>query len=264
MKTMPQVINHGLYDTSLIYDDITSTGLRRTSLYEFEYITDNGGTSYIDGQSSPIQKGGVILAKPGQHRHTDLPYKCLYIHACIDDKKLCSQLDSVPNFLLPSNTYAFEAAFRSFLYEKQYPRRQNDIDLAIKFLEILSLFIKTTLTAENTLLNSNRTTEIAHKAIGFMNKNYAQNITLDDIASYVHLSKIYFHNLFLKSTGQTPHEYLLTKRLNNVKFLLTATDKSFSDIAYDSGFSSQAYMTYVFKKETSCTPMQYKKKMSGL
>ena len=63
---------------------------------------------------------------------------------------------------------------------------------------------------------------------------------------------------------QPPFEYLLTKRINNAKFLLAATDKSFSDIAYNSGFSSQTYMTYVFKKKTSCTPMQYKKKMAGL
>ena len=63
---------------------------------------------------------------------------------------------------------------------------------------------------------------------------------------------------------QPSFEYLLTKRINNAKFLLTATDKSFSDIAYNSGFSSQTYMTYVFKKKTSCTPMQYKKKMAGL
>lgn len=79
----------------------------------------------------------------------------------------------------------------------------------------------------------------------------------------MHLSKIYFHNLFLKSTGQTPHEYLLSKRINNAKFLLTATDKNFSDIAYACGFSSQAYMTYVFKKKMSLTPMQYKKKLTN-
>lgn len=264
MKTIPQVIHYGSYDASLIYSNAVSTDLRRTSMYEFEYITYNGGTSYIDEKSYSIQKGGIILAKPGQIRHTDLPYRCLYIHIVTDDETLHSQLDSVPNFYLPPNANEFESAFRAFLYEKKFPKRQNEIDLTIKFLEILSLFIKIPLAMENNFLNPNRNTEIIHKAISFIDKNYTQKITLDDIAAYVHLSKIYFHNLFLNLTGQTPHEYLLTKRINNAKFLLAATDKSFSDIAYSSGFSSQTYMTYVFKKKTSCTPMQYKKKMAGL
>ncbi|MDY4213595.1 MAG: hypothetical protein SOX82_07930 [Eubacteriales bacterium] len=160
-------------------------------MYEFEYITDNGGTSYIDEKSYSIQKGGIILAKPGQIRHTDLPYKCLYIHIVTDDETLHSQLDSVPNFYLPPNTNEFESAFRAFLYEKKFPKKQNEIDLTIKFLEILSLFIKIPLAMENNFLNPNRNTEIIHKAISFIDKNYTQKITLDDIAAYVHLSKIY-------------------------------------------------------------------------
>lgn len=264
MKTIPQIINYGVYDAALIHGNATSTRLRRTSIYEFEYITDNGGTSYIDEQAYSIQKGGIILAKPGQLRHTVLPYKCLYIHIDTDDKALHSQLSSVLNFCLPPNSNEIESAFRAFFSEKIFSTSQHNIDLTIKFLEILSLFIKASSAAKNTSLNSNRVTEIIRKAINFIDENYTQKITLDDVAAHVHLSKIYFHNLFLKSTGQTPHDYLLTKRINNVKLLLTATDKAFSEIAYDSGFSSQTYMTYVFKNKTSYTPMQYKKKMTSM
>lgn len=70
-------------------------------MYEFEYITDDGGTSYIDDRSFPICKGGVILAKPGQLRHTDLPYKCLYVRAVIEDGDLRLLLDSLPSFFMP-------------------------------------------------------------------------------------------------------------------------------------------------------------------
>ena len=262
MKTIPQIISYGIYDAALIYGSAASTGLRRTSMYELEYITDDGGTSYIDEQSYSIQKGGIILAKPGQMRRTVLPYKCLYIHIAADDRELCSQLDCVPDFYLPPNPNEFEAAFRAFLYEKKFPKKQNDIDLTVKFLEILSLFIKVPSAAENAFLNSGRNMKTVHRAISFIDENYTRKITLEDIAAHVHLSKIYFYNMFLRSTGQTPHEYLLTKRINNAKLLLTATDKTFSEIAYDSGFSSQTYMTYVFKKKTSYTPMQYKKKMT--
>ena len=262
MTTIPQIISYGIYDASVIYGNAVSTRSRRTSMYELEYITDNGGTSFIDEHAYSIQKGGIILAKPGQTRHTDLPYKCLYVHIVTDDEILRSQLDAVPDFYLPSNAKEFESAFHVFLHDKEFPKIRNNIDLTIDLLKILSLFIKAPLARGNAFLISSKNTEIVHKAIRFIDKNYTQKITLDDIAAYVHLSKIYLFNLFLRYTGQTPHTYLLEKRINNVKFLLTTTDKSFSDIAYDSGFSSQTYMTYVFKKETSYTPMQYKKKMA--
>lgn len=264
MKIIPKIINSDFYDASLIYGNVRTTNLRRTQMYEFEYITDDGGTSYINDRSYSIRKGGIILAKPGQLRHTDLPYKCLYVHAVIEDCELCSLLDSLPSFFMPSDPDSFDAAFRSFLYQKNFPKKENDIDTVIKFLEILSLFIKAPLSAENNRAVSSKSIESVHKAISFIDKNYTKNISLDDIASHVHLSKIYFHNLFLRSTGQTPHEYLLSKRLNNAKFLLTVTDKTFSDIAYDCGFSSQTYMTYVFKKKMSLTPTQYKKELAQI
>ena len=110
------------------------------------------------------------MAKPGQIRHTDLPYKCLYIHIVTDDETLHSQLDSVSEFysFCRPNTNEFESAFRAFLYEKKFPKKQNEIDLTIKFLEILSLFIKIPLAMENNFLNPNRNTEIIHKAISFI------------------------------------------------------------------------------------------------
>ena len=259
MKTMPQIVNFGFYDAVRAHGDVVSTRPRRTSIYELEYATDDGGVTYIDNQFSPVRKGNVILSKPGQLRHTDLPYQCLFIHAIIDDEDVRTMLRSVPDIYLPVNHKEFENAFNELISQLKLGNHRNDIDMSIKFLEILSMFIKT---SQNPVSEHN--IKSIHDAINFIDTNYTENITLNDIASHVHLSKIYFHNFFRKITGQTPHEYLLSTRINNVKFLLTMTDKSFSEIAYECGFSSQAYMTYVFKRKTSLTPMQYKKMINNL
>lgn len=263
MRLIPEIVNIGVYDAALIHGDIISTKPRKTALYEIEYVLNNGGTSYIDDKATPIKKGNIIFAKPGQLRHTDLPYKCLYIHTSVEDDALRSLLNSVPNFFTPVNFDVFEAVFYALIAQIKFPDRRNSIDTSIKFLEILSLMIKASKNAEYEPPIINENMKIIHNAIEFIDNNYTQNISLDDIASHVHLSKIYFHNFFLKTTGQTPHGYLISRRIDNVKFLLTMTDKSFSEIASDSGFSSQAYMTYVFKKKMSCTPMQYKKALNN-
>ena len=262
MKTMPQIVNLGFYDAALIHKNVTSTKPRKTSLYEIEYMTEDGGMSYIEKESFPIKKGGIIFAKPGQLRHTDLPYKCLYIHAVAEDEILRMQLQSVPDYFIPCDSAKFENAFHALINETKLSNHKNNIDISINFLEILSLLIKDSQSAENKDLISTKGMEIINKAIKYIDENYTKNVSLGDIASHVHLSKVYFHNFFLKATGQTPHEYLLSKRINNVKFLLNTTDKSFSEISSDCGFSSQAYMTYVFKKKMSCTPMQYKRKLT--
>ena len=167
---------------------------------------------------------------------------------------------TVPDFFIPPQANKFESTFNALIEETKLQKYGNDVDTEIKFLEILSLLIKSAHSYENKAAFTVKNMEIINKAIDYIDENYSRNISLYDIANYVHLSKIYFHNFFLKATGQTPHDYLQTKRINNVKFLLTATDKSFSEIAHSSGFASQAYMTYVFKKKMNCTPMQYKKR----
>lgn len=264
MKIIPQIVNLGLYDAAQVHGDVTSTKPRRVSVYEIEFITEDGGISYIENQRFPIKKGSVICAKPGQLRHTDLPYKCIYIHTVIEDSELSALLHSVPDFYIPSDPDIFETTFNALISEAKLPKYSSDIDITIKFLEILSLIFKTSHSSPLETPTFHKNMKIIQHAISFIDENYTRNITLDDIAAHVHLSRIYFHKLFLDATGQTPHGYLTSKRISAVKFLLTATDKSFSDIAADCGFSSQSYMTYVFKRELSCTPMQYKKQLSNL
>ena len=264
MRIFPQIVNLGLYDAALVHGNVSSTKPRRVSVYEIEFITENGGFSYIGNQRFPIRKGCVICAKPGQLRHTDLPYKCIYIHAVIEDEELSALIHSVPDFYAPSAPDVFESALNGLISESKLTKYSSNIDIAIKFLEILSLMFKASQSSCHETPSLHKNMKIIQQAISFIDINYTQSINLDDIAAHVHLSRIYFHKLFLDATGQTPHSYLLSKRISAVKFLLTTTDKSFSDIATDCGFSSQSYMTYVFKREMSCTPMQYKKQLNNL
>ncbi|MBQ8310101.1 MAG: helix-turn-helix transcriptional regulator, partial [Clostridia bacterium] len=54
--------------------------------------------------------------------------------------------------------------------------------------------------------------------------------------------------------------YLLDVRIRQAKYLLAQSGKSLSEIAYECGFSSQAYFTEQFKRETYTTPGQYRKR----
>ncbi len=99
MHIMPQIVNTGLYDASLVHKNVPSTRPRKVSMYEIELVFEDGGYSHIGRQAYPIKKKGcIICAKPGQMRHTDLPYRCYYIHVLVDDGNFSSMLNKVAGY----------------------------------------------------------------------------------------------------------------------------------------------------------------------
>jgi YesN/AraC family two-component response regulator len=100
--------------------------------------------------------------------------------------------------------------------------------------------------------------ELTKKAIRYISKNYASNITLNDVAEQVHLNPAYFSSLFKQSTGSSFKEYLNMVRIEESKRLLSNTDYSIMDISQAVGFEDQSYFTKIFKKYTGLTPREYR------
>jgi len=98
------------------------------------------------------------------------------------------------------------------------------------------------------------------KALEFIDHNYMNKMTLDDVANYVYLNSSYLSQLFKKEMGISFGEYLESIRLKHAKELIKNSNKPMSDIAEEVGFSSQNYFTRVFKKATSLSPAKYKER----
>ena len=100
--------------------------------------------------------------------------------------------------------------------------------------------------------------ELTKKAIRYISKNYASNLTLNQVADHVHLNPAYFSSLFKQSTGSSFKEYLNMVRIEESKRLLSNTDYSIMDISQAVGFEDQSYFTKIFKKYTGLTPREYR------
>jgi len=130
----------------------------------------------------------------------------------------------------------------------------TDLDaLCFKLQEIVEVFTESMFNYVPTKNN-----EMTKKALNFISKNYAINITLEDVASQVHLNPAYFSTVFKQSTGSSFKEYLNMVRIEESKRLLANTDYSVIDIAIATGFEDQSYFSKVFKKYTGLTPKQYR------
>lgn len=115
--------------------------------------------------------------------------------------------------------------------------------------------------------NSNhlKTTTIRNKAIGklfdYMEKHYAEEITLYTAAEYVHMNHIYVSRLFKKEIGKTFLDVLTTIRLQKACELLADNDNKIYEIAEKVGIYDSGYFSQVFKKNYDMTPSEYRDKL---
>ena len=93
----------------------------------------------------------------------------------------------------------------------------------------------------------------------FIRRSYSESVSLDDIASYVHLSRSECCRRFHRLTGQPLFRYLMQYRIDKSIELLLSTDRKISDIAAAVGFSGQSYYTACFRKQKSVTPGQFRR-----
>lgn len=101
--------------------------------------------------------------------------------------------------------------------------------------------------------------DIMYKAFQCIKENYAQKLTLDNVAKVVHLSPSYFSKMFKLETGETFNRYLNIVRIEKSKKLLLYRQLPIVEIAAMVGFEEQSYFTKVFKRITGMSPCQYRK-----
>jgi AraC family transcriptional regulator, melibiose operon regulatory protein len=114
-------------------------------------------------------------------------------------------------------------------------------------------------TASITFLGKQRMRALLH----FIQRNYMDSISLDDIANAVHISKGECCRIFKRLQHTTPFLYLISFRVAQSIKLLSTTDYSIAQIAQQVGFGSSSYYNECFKKEMNCTPSQYRKNLHG-
>lgn len=98
--------------------------------------------------------------------------------------------------------------------------------------------------------------------INYIEKNYFNPITVDDMIADIHISKYHFIRRFSRAMGITPYSYLTNYRINMSKMLLRSTDRSVSEIAETCGFRDTSNFISHFKKHTGQTPLQYRRDFS--
>jgi len=126
--------------------------------------------------------------------------------------------------------------------------------LALRFLHLGTL-VPIAVPAKISALPGNKLVRVKD----FVESSLDQDLTLESLAQEAGYSRAHFLRMFRESTGTTPHQYVMQRRIAHAEQLLSATKLGIAEIAVACGFSSQAHLTLAFKKQTGVTPAEYRR-----
>jgi AraC-like DNA-binding protein len=87
---------------------------------------------------------------------------------------------------------------------------------------------------------------------------YFEPLGVDDLASAAGLSRAHFSREFRRAFGESPHAYLLTRRLERAASLLRTTDRSVADVCFSVGLRSVGSFTTSFTRTFGASPTAYR------
>jgi AraC-like DNA-binding protein len=91
-----------------------------------------------------------------------------------------------------------------------------------------------------------------------VDSRYSEPLSVDDLARAAGLSRAHFSRAFRRAFGESPHAYLLTRRLERAALLLRTTDRSARDICFSVGLVSVGSFTSSFTRMYGVAPIAYR------
>jgi transcriptional regulator GlxA family with amidase domain len=93
--------------------------------------------------------------------------------------------------------------------------------------------------------------------------HYDKPLDLADLARTAHVSERHFSRSFRQAYGETPYQYLLSRRMERARHLLRTTDMQVAEICLAVGFTSVGSFTTTFRRHVGITPMDYRRLNAG-
>lgn len=97
------------------------------------------------------------------------------------------------------------------------------------------------------------------QAIRYMNEHLFEQLSVAMVAEAVSLSPSHFSRQFKRHTGYSPYEYIVLRRLDKAKYMLTSTTLTVKEIAYHIGYNSEENFIHSFQKNVGISPGLFRK-----
>jgi AraC-like DNA-binding protein len=97
------------------------------------------------------------------------------------------------------------------------------------------------------------------RARDLIDGRYAEQLDLAALARAAHVSTRHFSRSFKATFGETPHQYVVSRRLERARYLLRTTELQVGEICLEVGFSSVGSFTATFRRHVGASPTAYRR-----
>jgi AraC family transcriptional regulator len=101
------------------------------------------------------------------------------------------------------------------------------------------------------------------RVLEYVNAHLDEALSLADLATVAGLSRMHFAGQFRAATGYRPYEYLLYRRIESAKSMLSGTDMPLVEVALSVGFQAQPHFSTVFKRLTGQSPARWRRALKN-
>ncbi|MBE6762124.1 MAG: helix-turn-helix domain-containing protein [Ruminococcaceae bacterium] len=255
-KTTKQLNNSGMF---LHHHHLSkSIDIHWHEFYEIEYITEGEGTAYINEKAYELKPNTLLFLSPVDFEKIEVKGTISIINLAFSGAIISSKINSILPYGCAMYNYPreiFDLLLREHKindqwYYKKYTQLVNCI-----LIDVVRGFSKNSEIIENSPII---------KALHFMDLNFKNQMTLEQISDHVGLTPTYFSSLFHQKMNTTFKEYLTSLRLDYAAKLLIISDFSSTEICYTSGFNDFSSFSRAFKKKFFISPSEYRSKNTAL
>ena len=236
--------------------------------YLFHYIISGTGTLMADNakgetQTYSIKSGQGFLIFPGQITtyiaDQNLPWEYVWIE--FDGLRVKEALDltelsvSTPVYHSHSKDLR-EQLMNEMLYIVHHAKESpfHLIGHLYLFLDYLTQSAK----SKKLVQSSKMSDYYIKEAINYIEQNFQNNITIEDIAAVCGINRSYFGKIFRNSIGRSPQEFLMNYRMVKATELLKLTSLSIADIGSAVGYENQLHFSRAFKTIYGVSPREWR------
>lgn len=103
-----------------------------------------------------------------------------------------------------------------------------------------------------------QTLSVLDRAQGYIRERFTEDLSLEEVADFVHLNPHYFSKVFKQQVGETFIDFLTGLRIEKAKELILSEELSLKEVCFAAGYKDPNYFSRVFKKVTGLTPTEYR------
>ena len=139
-----------------------------------------------------------------------------------------------------------------------YPCGRLYVDSLAVSVAVRLLRCHSSLSREPKKANGRMSERRLRQVLGYIDDNLSQELLLSDIASVAGLSASHFKTLFRESVGLPVHQYLIRRRVERAKSLLSEGKMSISQIAFETGFAHQSHLARHMRRVLGVSPRTFR------